>query len=211
MNLTSKEKRDFVRDDYNAIAQIYTSEDKKIKLYSKYIDEFTCSLTGKNVLDIGSSSGDFSNYLASSGLNVTGLDFSEKSLDIAKSRYKNVNFICSDITDFIPKEKFDGIFSKDTLFHLPDEDLTRLLLNLHKMLTSDGKILIILDIPKEGGEKIYDEPLDTRFKLYYNYLTEEKITGLLTNSGFKIDKVEYINDKNLYVYAKGIMAIYASK
>lgn len=212
MKLLNIEKRNFVKDDYNAIANLYANEDRNINLYSPFIDEFIKNLHGNSVLDAGCGAGEFTNYLKTNNLNVIGVDFSEKLISIAKSRFESINFICSDICDYYTKQKLDGIFSKDTLFHLPDEDLERVIQKFYDILSSNGKLLIILDIPKTAGEEIYDEPLDTNYKLYYNYLTEEKIKNILLNNKFKIDKVEYPKDeKELYVYAQGIMAIYASK
>ncbi len=213
MKLTNNEKRKYVRDDYDAIAEIYANEDRNIELYKTYIDKFIKSLKGEGyVLDVGCAAGQFSNYLQTNGLNVVGIDFSKNLLNIAKKKFKNINFIHADICDWRTEQKFDGIFTKDTLFHLPDENLESVIEKFYNILNDDGKMLIILDIPKTAGEEIYDEPLDTRYKLYYNYLTMEKIKNILLNHNFKVNKIEYINDKdNLYVYASGIMVLYVSK
>ncbi len=212
MNFTSKQKREFVKDDYNAIANLYANEDRNLKLYAPYLNKFIESLNGNKVLDVGCGAGEFSNFLASSKLEVTGVDFSVNLINIAKSRYKNVKFELSDICDFDATNKFDGIFSKDTLFHLPDSDLTQVLNKLYNLLDKNGKLCLILDIPKQDGEAIYKEPLDNNYTLYYNYLTTDKIKNLLIKANFKINKVEFIsNADDLYVYADGIMVIYANK
>lgn len=217
MNLNNNEKRKFVKDDYDAIAKLYASDKRNMDLYSAYIDDFIKSLSKENksssldVLDVGCASGEFTNYLKSCDLNVVGLDFSKELLSIARERYKDIDFIECDITKFKTTQKFDGIFSKDTLFHLPDEDLIRTLNIFHDILKNDGKMLLILDIPQKEGEEIYDEPLDNNFKLYYNYLSVDKIKTLLIQSGFTIEKIEFINNSDdLYVYAKGIIVLYCS-
>ena len=148
MNFTNKQKREFVKDDYNAIANLYANEDRNLKLYAPYVNKFIESLNGNKVLDVGCGAGEFSNFLASSKLEVTGVDFSVNLINIAKSRYKNVKFELSDICDFDATNKFDGIFSKDTLFHLPDSDLTQVLNKLYNLLDKNGKLCLILDIPK---------------------------------------------------------------
>lgn len=212
MKNSSIEKRNFVKDDYNAIARLYANEDKNIKLYSPYIDIFINNLHGKNILDVGCASGEFTNYLKTKDLNVLGIDFSKEMLEIAKKRFKDIDFLCSDVCTYNSDVKFDGIFSKDVLFHLPDEDLENVIKKFYDILNINGKMLIILDIPKTAGEEIYNEPLDNNFKIYYNYLTVEKIKNILLNNNFNIDKIELLQpSQGLYIYAQGIMFIYASK
>lgn len=192
MNFTSKQKREFVKDDYNAIANLYANEDRNLKLYGGYVNKFVESLNGNKVLDVGCGAGEFSNFLAGSNLNVTGVDFSENLINIAKRRYKDVKFVLSDICDFDATNKFDGIFSKDTLFHLPDSDLTLVLNKLYNLLNPNGKFCLILDIPKQDGEAIYKEPLDNNYTLYYNYLTTDKIKNLLLKANFKINEIAFV-------------------
>ncbi len=210
MKLTDKQKKKLVKDDYNAIADVYAAEDRNIKFYSAYIDKFIDQLDGDLVLDACCGAGEFSNYIAEKDKDVTAVDFSEKLIGIAKSKFSKPNFISSDICDWKPDKSFDGIFSKDALFHLPDENLILVLKNFYKILNANGKMLLILDIPKEAGEKIYIEPLDERFSLYYNYLSVEKVQNLLTECEFKIDDLKIVNDSD-YEYAQGVMFVYASK
>ncbi len=212
MNLTNKQKKKLVMDDYDAIAEIYSKDERNIEFYSPFVDKFLASLDGKRggVLDACCGSGEFSSYIASKNKNVIGVDFSKKLIEIAKIKHKDVEFVEEDICSFKSKSGFDGIFSKDSLFHLPDEDLQVAIQNLYSLLNEKGKMLLILDIPKEAGEKIYVEPLDERFSLYYNYLTVEKVKELLLSNNFKIDEINIHNDSD-YQYAQGIMFVYASK
>ena len=204
------QKKKLVVDDYNAIADIYAREDRNIDFYGPYIKKFISSLDGEDVLDACCGAGEFSNFIAENNKNVTGVDFSENLINIAKSRYKNIEFIVEDIVKIEESKKFDGIFSKDALFHLPDEDLNIVIKKFHNILTSNGKLLLILDIPKEPGEKIYVEPLDERLSLYYNYLTVDKIKSLLTANKFIVEDVKIVS-KSDYEYAQGVMFIYAKK
>lgn len=210
MKLTDKQKKKLVKDDYNAIADVYAAEDRNIKFYSAFIDKFIYQLDGDLVLDACCGGGEFSNYIAEKDKDVTGIDFSEKLIEIAKSKFSKPNFISSDICDWKPDKSFDGIFSKDALFHLPDRDLKMILDKFYTILKPDGKMLLILDIPKEAGEKIYVEPLDERFSLYYNYLTVDKVKNLLAESNFKINDILIVNESD-YEYAQGVMFVYAIK
>ena len=69
-------------------------------------------LAGKKVLDVGCGSGRVSFMLAKEGANVTGVDYSENMLNLAKNYQtkhgiSNVKFVHGDLEQFSPDEKFD--------------------------------------------------------------------------------------------------------
>lgn len=76
-------------------------------------------------LDIGCGVGNYSNWLAENGFDVTGIDLSDKAIELAKEKYKQdkLNFICGDIIDesLFEEEKFDFIFDWQVLHHLLPE------------------------------------------------------------------------------------------
>lgn len=212
MKYTNRQKRQLVKQDYNAIAEIYVKNCSEIEFYKPFIEDFIKNVEGDKILDLGCGHGIFSNYFYQSGFEVTGVDFSKKLLNIAKKNYPKIHFIEEDICDFKSKEKFNGIFLKNVLFHLPDEDIIHIFKNFLKYLEDDGKICILLEIPREEGEQILTEEFDENLKVYYNYLTSDKVESLLKNAGFKIDDNEIVKEnKNATIYAFGLMVITASK
>ena len=97
------------------------------------------------------------------------------------------------------------------LFHLPDEDIEKTLKAFKKMLKANGKICIIMDMPKQAGEQIFVEELDERYKIYYNYLTPEKLKSLLEQANIAIDDVKCVKDNdNASSYATGLMVFQAT-
>ena len=209
MNYTNKEKREIVQHDYNAIADIYAKHYSKMNYCKIYIDEFVASLSGKNVLDVGCGAGQITDYLTQKGLNVIGLDFSQELLKIAKQNFPNSKFVLADICDYEQETKVDGIITKDTLFHLSDEDLIHVLLKFKRLLKPNGNICIIMDTPKETGENIFVEELDHKHQVYYNYLSAEKLKILLEKTGFNVKKVQLVNENdNASTYATGLMIFY---
>lgn len=209
MNYTNKEKRKIVQNDYNAIANIYAKRYGKIDYCKTYIDEFVASLSGKDVLDVGCGAGQITDYLTQKGLNVTGLDFSQELLKIAKQNSPNSKFILADICDYEQETKVDGIITKDTLFHLPNEDLIHVLQKFKRLLKPNGNICIIMDTPKEIGENIFVEELDSKQQVYYNYLSAEKLKNMLEKTGFNVKKIQRINENNnASAYATGLMIFY---
>lgn len=208
--MTNKQKKELVKTDYDAIADSLAAEEKNIKFYAPFINKFLNTLDKGPILDACCGSGEFSDYIAKQNYQVVGVDFSSKLIKIAKAKYKNVEFVVSDICKFKADKSFYGIFIKNSLFHLPDKDISKVLRNFYTMLADNGKLFVILTIPKESGEKIYVEPMDNRLSLYYNYLTVDKVKQLLKDNSFKIDELKIVDDSK-FIYAKGIMFIYASK
>ena len=212
MDYTSFEKREIVKNDYDAIAEVYAKSYSKIDDYKTYIDKFILSLSGKNVLDVGCGVGKITNYLTQSGLNAIGIDFSQELLKLAKNTFPSCKFVLADICDYKQNELVDGIITKDALFHLPDENLIQVLQKFKNLLNINGKLCIIMDMPKEAGEHIFVEELNDKYQIYYNYITPEKLHELLIKIGFKIEDIKIIkNNDNASSYATGLMVFQVSK
>jgi len=212
MNYTNKQKRQLVKDDYDAIADIYVKNCSQIKFYKGYVDDFIKSLNGKKVLDAGCGHGIFTNYFHEKGFDVEGIDFSENLLKVANQNYPYLKFTNIDLCDFKVDIKYDGIFVENVLFHIPDEDLKVIFNNFNKILSTNGKLCILMEIPKESGEKILEEEFDKNLKVYYNYMVPEKVKEFLIETGFKVDELKLVKEnQNATIYAFGLMAILATK
>ncbi len=211
MNYTNNQKRKIVRDDYNAIAEAYANSYSKIDYCKPYIDEFVKGLGGKLILDVGCGAGKFTNYFCELGFKAVGIDFSNGLLKIARNKYPNIEFINSDICEYETTDLYDGIFTKDVLFHLPDEDIVKTLKMFKEVLKPNGKLCIIMDMPKKSGEQIFVEDLNENFKIYYNYLTVEKLKMLLEQAGIAINGIQVVKDNdNASSYATGLMIFQAT-
>lgn len=108
------------------------------------------SETGKRVLEIGCGSGMLSLEMARNGLEVTGVDISSKSIDIA-NKFKNENkhidnfgsleYICGDFSSLnIPYSSFDSIVFFRTLHHF--DDIEVVIKKVHNLLDDNGRIII---------------------------------------------------------------------
>lgn len=209
-SLSNFEKRKIVRKDYDFISQDY-AKICEIKDYKEFLDEFLSLLKGKKILDVGCGSGLIANYFYGKGFDVRGLDFSKNLLKIARKNYSEIEFIECDICKWNSNEKFDGVFTKDMLFHLPDDDLILALKNIKKSLNKNGIFYIIMDCPKIAGEQILPESLDVNSSIYYNYLTPNKFESLLLDAGYKLEKIKLFNENiDDYIYADGVMVFVVS-
>lgn len=98
------------------------------------------------VLDVGIGTGEVEKNLPESVRQVTGMDFSQKMLDITAERYPQAKLICHDIKDGWPsayqEDCFDLIVSAYTLHHLDWQEKIKWIEECRKHLTEGGHILI---------------------------------------------------------------------
>ena len=109
--------------NYDSLADLYERQ------YASYRDDiaFYARLAerenAQDILELGAGTGRVSVALARRGLNVTGLELSEKMLErgkkFAAQENVNVNFVLADMTDFKLEQKFSLIIAPfNALMHL---------------------------------------------------------------------------------------------
>jgi len=98
------------------------------------------------VLDVGCGAGSFATRLASRVDQVDAVDRSAKMIELARQRTSdNVNCILADVlTDPLPVDGYDAIFSISALHHMPLEDA---LLRLAALLRPAG-VLAAIALPR---------------------------------------------------------------
>ena len=103
------------------------------------------------ILEVGCGSGFLSIELAKSGHNVTGIDISEKSINIGiktakkkltKKQLDKIKFVNTSYDKISKyKKKYDAVIFFKTLHHL--ENTNKVIKNTSKILNKNGKIIII--------------------------------------------------------------------
>ncbi|NHJ31910.1 MAG: class I SAM-dependent methyltransferase, partial [Asgard group archaeon] len=118
-------KEEIVRKGYDKIAKEYQA-DRKMELedIKKELEEYM-SLLPRNakVLDVGCGAAiPFIKFLVEYGFDVTGVDFSESMLRLAKRNVPETNFIKQDVTRLgLLSNSFDGLTSSYCIIHIPRE------------------------------------------------------------------------------------------
>lgn len=102
---------------------------------------------GKKVLEVGCGGGFWTAYFLSQGATVVSCDLRQHLVDAAKLYIANegldgerVTFVCSDIMDFQPTEKFDFVFAKDVLVHIEDDQ--KFLSKMYNIMVPTGKCYV---------------------------------------------------------------------
>lgn len=177
--------KEIVKSGYNAIANRYlvtrTRDSEDVRL----LDELTTRLpTGAKVLDAGCGAGLPISQMLSKKFEVTGVDFSEAQIELAKKNVPNATFICQDMTklDF-PENTFEGICSYYAIIHIPRGEHQPLLANFHNMLKPSGLALLCL-----GAENLIDD-IDENYlgtRMYWSHYDSETYLKMLTECGFSI-------------------------
>lgn len=101
---------------------------------------------GAKVLDLGFGTGRVTERLYERGCKISGQDFAEKMLEVAKEKMPKAKLYVGDFAEGIVKElkeeKYDFIIATYSLHHLEDEVKEKLLKEAITLLSEDGKILI---------------------------------------------------------------------
>ena len=101
-------------------------------------------LSGINILDIGCGGGLLSEPMSRMGANVTGIDASNKNIQIAKLHAKKnklkINYLCSSPEKLKITKKFDVILNMEIVEHV--EDIDFFLKSCSKLLKKNGLMFV---------------------------------------------------------------------
>ena len=178
-----KKKEKIVEKGYDKIAEKYQA----IRLafdHKKELDKFV-SLLPKNarILDVGCGTGvPVAQFLFKAGFDITGIDFSEKMIRLARKNVSEATFLKKDMTklDF-ETDSFDGLTAFYSIIHVPREKHSSLFQSFHRILRSGGVMLICLG-PDEW--EATDEYYGT--EMFWSQYNPKKSLQLVKDAGFQI-------------------------
>lgn len=130
-----------------------------------------------DILDFGCGPGRDVKYFKTLGHRPTGLDGSEEFCKIAR-HYTNCPILQQTFLNLeLPEEGFDGIFANASLFHIPSQELPRVLNELHDALRPNG--ILFSSNPRGNGEGWQGER-------YGHYIELDISQSYLEAAGFEI-------------------------
>ena len=136
---------------------------------SQNYEAFLEAIEGKppfDILDLGCGPGRDLQYFNSGGHAVMGLDGSEALVSIARlnsgCEVLQQNFLAMDL----PEHRFDGVFANASLFHVPSQELSRILLEISTTLKSRG--VLFCSNPRGNNEEGLGE---SRYSCFFDFDT----------------------------------------
>ncbi|MDC3068721.1 bifunctional 2-polyprenyl-6-hydroxyphenol methylase/3-demethylubiquinol 3-O-methyltransferase UbiG [Candidatus Pelagibacter sp.] len=151
------------------------------------------------ILDIGCGGGLLSEPMCRLGAKVTGIDASEKNINIAKLHSKKnnlqIDYFCTSPENFELKDKFDVVLNMEIVEHV--EDVNFFLESCSKLLRKNG-IMFVATLNKTlksyvfaiiGAEYILRWlPIGTHE--WDKFIKPEELISILKKKNFKLEKVD---------------------
>lgn len=222
-DLLEKTQKDFdlIADDFSRTRGKLWPE---FLLFKKFVKE------KDKVLDEGCGNGRLIEVIKDLKVDYTGIDFSERLLELARKRYPNFKFVKGSILDLpFPDNYFDVVFSIAVLHHIPSKELReKAVSEIKRVLKPEGKL--ILSVWDFRGDKkliflllrysflrlIGRSKLDfgdvfvpwgKKVNRYYHFFTQREILKLIKKYNFHMLEKGVSRDKkgkrrNIFVVAQ---------
>ncbi|MGD9592568.1 MAG: trans-aconitate 2-methyltransferase [Candidatus Berkiella sp.] len=169
---------------YDLIAEGFAKMRDSFYKEQKYLDELIKLIPVKSsILDIGCGSGfPIASYLIEKGFEVTGVDGSQKLLDIAKEKCPKMKRILGDVRSVPLEDEFDAVVEWWCLFHIPKQDHEKMIHRFSQWLKPNG----ILEFT--SGDAAYEATFSDMLnqELHYYSLAPEEYEKYLQKYSFKI-------------------------
>ena len=177
--------KETVKAGYNRIASQYLAERTRDSEDIHLLDDLIARLPDRaKVLDAGCGAGIPVAQILSDRFELTGVDFSEAQIDLARRHVPGAQFVCQDMTKLdYPDDTFDAIVSYYAIIHIPREQHRSLFVNFQRMLKRGGFALLCL-----GAESLVDD-IDENYlgtRMYWSHFDADTYLEMLEVTGFKL-------------------------
>lgn len=216
-----------IKEDYNLIADDFSRT--REKLWGELIFLKNYLKDNEKVLDLGCGNGRLYDLFQEINVDYYGVDFSEKMIKIAKSRYPQANFQVAEAFHLpFPNNFFDKIFSIAVFHHIPSEKFRLQFLEEAKRVLKPNGLLILtvwkFPLLKEISfilkytilKLIGKTKLDRRdifyswakkIERYYHLFSKNELKQLIKKSKFEVKECNLIKNKkgnrqNIYIIAQ---------
>ena len=172
-------------------AETFSGEHEKKPKDQEILHRFSQEIGDRQpVWDFGCGPGQTSKYLKNLGIEISGLDLSEKILEQARTIHPEIHFRKGNILDLeFDNSSIAGIVAFYAIVHFTEEQAGKAFREVFRVLQPGGIFLFTFHI---GEETIHvDEFLGKKVDIDLMFFTTDFIFNLLTDSGFeKIEMIE---------------------
>lgn len=168
------------QDVYDRKAEAYDRSRSRSFFEARWLTRFGDALPrGSRVLDLGCGAGEpVAAWLIAEGFQLTGTDFSESMLTIARSRWPDGDWRTADMRTLAFPELFDGIIAWNSFFHLTPDEQRHTLPRMADHLAPGGRLLVT--VGPEAGEASGEVDGET---VYHASLSPAEYASLLEQNG----------------------------
>jgi ubiquinone/menaquinone biosynthesis C-methylase UbiE len=171
-------------------AEAFSGEHEKKPKDQEMLHRFSQEIGDRRpVWDFGCGSGNTTKYLKDLGVEISGLDLSEKILEQARTMHQEINFRKGNILELkFEHESIAGVVAFYAIIHFTEEQVGMAFREIFRVLQPGGLFLLTYHI----GEKTLhlDEFLGKKVDIDFMFFTNDFIFSCLKDSGF--EKIEVI-------------------
>lgn len=188
-----------LRQTYNKIAEDWFKDHHADTWWQDGTQKFLDALPqGSRILDLGCGSGEKSKYLTDKGYKVTGIDFSENLIAIAKRENSAAelesnlqpNFEIFDIYELEKYPKtFDAVFAQASLLHIPKNIIREVLEKIKDKINPGGLLYIAVKGMRDDGieEAIRKEnDYGYEYERFFSFFDMPELENYLNDLGMEI-------------------------
>jgi SAM-dependent methyltransferase len=137
------------------------------------------------VLEVGCGPGRITGYLASLGVDVSGLDLSPRMVEVARAAHPDLRFSVGTMTSLeVDDGALAGLVAWFSIIHLPPDVLPVAFAEFRRVVRPGGHVVLVFQI---GDERVRVEQAYGHAVQADAYrLVPDRIVSLLTDAGFTL-------------------------
>ncbi len=177
------ELSDKTQEIYEANAALYDKQRSRSLHEARWLARFGDALPrGGRVLDLGCGAGEpIASWLIAEGFRLTGVDFAEPMLEIARSRWPEGDWRQGDMRALSLSETYDGIVAWDSFFHLTQDEQRAALPRFAALINQGGSLLVT--VGHDAGEVTGQVGAD---EVFHASLSPAEYAAILSDNGMRL-------------------------
>jgi len=187
MQTEATNPKELVEAGYDRMAEAYlASKDPADGVLLSELEALADQLpTSARVLDLGCGAGVPATEWLAQRFKVTGIDISERQLELARERVPDASFVKADMgMAAFELESFDAVVSFYAIIHLPREEQPALLGRIHSWLKPGGVFLANWAVSEwEGSEEDWE---GWGAPMWWSHYGSETNLAMLQEAGFAV-------------------------